>query len=232
MENFQDITAATGITQDKLNVEANVIERLRELFNEPKLDYALYGGTALNMVYFGKRQRISYDIDLKCANLEKCETEFDKIFKHDIKTPKMHRFADKNKINIDLSKKNVDAEPKRMRAESIPYHFGYTAYYADVLTYEYEVLFAEKILAFTNRGVPKDLYDVWVGKDLPFERKRLMQLLINMAHKARTDPRVIIARHHGADTDMGKIDSLVPNLDGKKMYAEVQGFIKELFFEE
>ncbi|MFP3950482.1 MAG: nucleotidyl transferase AbiEii/AbiGii toxin family protein [Candidatus Micrarchaeia archaeon] len=232
MENFQDITAATGITQEKLNVEVNVVSRLRQLFHEPVPGYAMYGGTALNMVYFGKRQRISYDIDLKCENLKKTEKEFGKVFGHEIKTNKMHRFVDENKIKIDLSGKNVDAEPKKMRAESIPFHFGYGMYYADVLTYAYEILFAEKLLAFANRGVPKDLYDVWVGKDMPFERELLLETLVGMANKAKTDPRIIITRHHHVDTDMGKIDSLVPNLDGKKMYAEVQGFIRELFFEE
>lgn len=228
---FSELSISTGISEEKLQVEANLIERMRELFSRHEPGYALYGGTALNMVYFGKKQRISYDLDVRADNFEECEKNFSGLFRHEIKTPKMHRFVDENGIRIDLASGHSGWAPKRRRANAILHYFGFPVYSADILTYDFECLFAEKIMAFTARGLPKDLYDVWLAKSQEFDEKLLLKRISELWDRTETDPRVIITDYHHADTDMGKIDSTIPALDGKEMYAEVKDFIRLLYFE-
>ena len=135
-------------------------------------------------------------------------------------------------VRIDLTKPLIKEKPVEKEAKSILFYYGFSLYSTKVTTYKFEYLFAEKIIAFTERGTTRDLYDVWIAKSLDYNKDKLLKHLLIMANKRKTDPRIIITKHHHADIDMKKVDSLVSKLNGEVMYKEVQDFIRLLFFEE
>jgi predicted nucleotidyltransferase component of viral defense system len=133
-------------------------------------------------------------------------------------------------VQIDLARSYTPAKAEYIKAKSMFDLLGYPLVDAGFRVYPFEVLFAEKLLAFTRRGVAKDLYDSWACIGIEYDRKKFYSWLVRLANRNRVDPRIIATAHHYADTDMGKVDSMLPTLDGKEMYAEVKDFVKVLFF--
>ena len=222
----------TNISKEKLMEEAALLHNLSEMSFLLEDKFVLFGGTALNMFYFGKSQRLSFDIDIKTPKFKETLELLKKKYALELQTKKFYVLRGEHGVKIDLSTDYINEKPARMEPNSIFDVYGYAAYKFRTPVYSFETLFAEKTLALASRGTARDLYDVWVAMSMEYNKEIYLKKLIARGNKANNDPRVMITPHHHVETDMKKVDSLLPNLDGKKMYAEVQGFIKDLFFEE
>ncbi|MBN2121546.1 nucleotidyl transferase AbiEii/AbiGii toxin family protein [Candidatus Micrarchaeota archaeon] len=235
IEGIEDICASlslkTGISREKLIEEAALLHNLAEISSLLENKFVLFGGTALNAFHFGKSQRLSFDIDIKAGNFGETLKLLKKKYPLKLKARKFYVLEGEHGVKIDLSTEYLKEKPGLIGPNSIFHLQGHPIYNFRVPVYSFETLFAEKTLALASRGTARDLYDVWVAMSMEYDEEAYLKKLIKRADKTRTDPRIIITSHHHVDTDMGKIDSMLPNLDGKRMYAEVQGFIKELFFE-
>lgn len=235
IEGMEDICASlslkTGISREKLIEEAALLHNLSEISSLLENRFVLFGGTALNLFHFGKSQRLSFDIDIKAREFGKTLGILKKKYLLKLKARKFYVLEGEHGVKIDLSTEYLEEEPALEKPASIFHLHGHPIYNFRVPLYSFEALFAEKTLALASRGTARDLYDVWVAMSMEYGKEAYMEKLVKRGNETKTDPRIIITSHHHVDTDMGKIDSMLPNLDGKRMYAEVQGFVKELFFE-
>jgi predicted nucleotidyltransferase component of viral defense system len=226
---LRDMAARTGISHEKLDKGYGVLATLRELDGLLGAKAVLFGGTALNLFYFGDKQRLSYDIDLEARNTDSIHALLSKHYRELTRSDIFYRFS-ADGVQIDLARSYTPAKAEYKKAKSMFEILGYPLADAGFRVYPFEVLFAEKMLAFTRRGAAKDLYDAWACIGMEYDSKKFYMWLVRLANRNRVDPRIIATTHHYADTDMGKIDSMLPSPNGKEMYEEVKDFVKALFF--
>jgi len=233
MDNMlKEVNTKTGIPTEKLKKEIKVMNCLGDVFGFAEKKIVLFGGTALNKIFFHEKQRLSYDVDLKCGNFSECLAIFGEKYERVIDSKIFTAFSNKDGVRIDLSKEDFRFKKIKMNAKSFFYYQGFETIAVNVITYEFEVLFAEKILAMSRRGTARDLYDTWIGRWSRLDEKKLLKYLIKLGNKKKVDSRFIITKFHQQDFDMSKLDHPLGKLDGKKMYQEVQDFIKYLFFDK
>lgn len=222
----------TGINPERIGKSYDLLVAMNSLYNSFGDKIILFGGTALNLFYFGKKQRLSYDIDIKSRNTafvySKLKKEHEELPKSDI----FYRFRTKEGIMIDLSRNYYKIKPEKLKANSIFDVTDNKLFDTWFYVYPFEVLFADKILALARRGTARDLYDVKTCMSFDYNKEYFFKTLLHLSDKNKIDPRLIITKHHHSDTDMSMIDSMVPNLNGKVMYEEVEDFIRLLFFDK
>lgn len=171
--NFDELAIMTNIATDRLQRNIETYDAMAKLF--PMLEtedqqIGLYGGTALNKVYFGKKQRLSYDLDLFCYSYETTLSTLKKNGAVQIPSKvasgkgETSRFMFQG-IRLDLwrVKSRPVEEPKKREATDLLYYYNYLIPKVVVPTYSLEYLLAEKTMAMANRNELKDIYDTWMG---------------------------------------------------------------------
>lgn len=194
--NFDTIVSRTGISGEKLRKEIEVMEALQSLMliltNEGE-EFALYGGTALNKIYFGSKQRLSYDIDIESFSYTSTEKLLRKICGLAIPFDKAARFTYKN-VQIDLTKAQMIEEPKLYLAKSLLNFFDYPIASVNVVSYSLEYLMARKTMALLSRMVNKDIYDAWMGFQSMKDKKKYKNYLDKLAVSEKTDIKYLVAQ--------------------------------------
>ncbi len=175
--NFDRLAIATGIATDRLKAGLSTYDAMARLFPMLEVDgheVALYGGTALNKVYFGKRQRLSYDLDIYCYSYESTLKSLRgygavEVPSHTFsKGQKNSRFIFQN-TRLDLWKaggRRAERPAKRVAHDLLEY-FNVLVPPVAVPTYSMEYLLANKTLTMAARAEVKDIYDTWIGLQLP-----------------------------------------------------------------
>lgn len=166
----------TGISTDRLSANLSAYEAMSRLF--PMLEAAgcavgLFGGTALNKIYFGKLQRLSYDIDIFSYSMEKAMLAMKSegaIVRYSGRMPANQKGVsvkmDYLGISVDLVASSFRERPAKMQAYDLLYYYGLPMPPIVVPSYTLEFLLAEKTIALIERNELKDIYDVWVGRSL------------------------------------------------------------------
>ncbi len=160
-----EVSLKTGITQEKLQKEVSnmvALQELTALFASEGQKVALYGGTALNKIYFGNDQRISYDLDIESFAFDKSVSLLKRVSDGEVSHIKAARFVYKG-VQIDLTKARKMEEPSLRKVESILGFFNYPMGSLLVPSYSLEFLLARKTTALLSRMVAKDVYDAWMG---------------------------------------------------------------------
>lgn len=230
-ETLAGIARQTGPPVEGLLRDIYVLERLADLFSVRNPPYALNGGAALNMIHFGETKRVPSDIDLRCDDLEECRRAFSGVFEQ-IKKPvpvEAYCFVDENGIEIDLSQNRFDRSKKRFQATSILCNYGLTQYTADVLSYDFEILFAEKIIALARKKDFKDLYDAYVCMSHEFDRKKLLYFLAEFRDHDEIDPFVIASSSFLLDGGRGGAHHVTSDLNENEILRKVQDFVRGFF---
>lgn len=170
--------------------ERDLCSRTSKLFSQGNEKYALNGGSALNMVH--TRGRIPADIDLRCDDIERVRRAFADRFesippKHT--SVQVYCFVDDNGIVIDLSQ-NI-FERKKMELPARPIGFA-NEKPVRVITYGFEELLAEKLIALSRKADAKDSYDICASLALPVDRGKVLRMIEGMAVAENADPLRIL----------------------------------------
>lgn len=171
--NLDEIAIRTNIATDKLHENLGTYDAMIRLF--PALEVkgqkvGLYGGTAINKIFFGKRQRLSYDLDILCYSYDDTLKVLSKMGAEkmpfaapttETRNARFHYMG----IRLDLweVKGRHIEEPQKREVADILYYFGYLIPKMAVPSYSLEYLLAEKTMAMMNRNELKDIYDTWMG---------------------------------------------------------------------
>ena len=226
-----DLSEKTGLSAEKLWKEISVMDELQKLPSYLP-NAVVFGGTALNKVYFGDSQRLSYDIDIKCRNWQRCSQKLSKVHKIFAKSKEIYGFETNSGIKIELSTSFYNFPIVEREAISLLYYYGYNLAKANIKTYELEVLLAEKIIAFARRGTAKDLFDIWMGINKKPDEKKLISAIEKIRKRQGVNPYVLLMKNHSVDTDMRKIDVNMIGLDGQSMYKQVKEYLTWLFLKK
>jgi predicted nucleotidyltransferase component of viral defense system len=231
-ELLMSVSTRTGIQMEKIKKEILVLQTMPILFNlleNNKQKVGLYGGTALNKIYFGKRQRFSYDLDLLCYDYKKTI----KILS-DNNAKNIGLLSDKraefnyNGIKLDLwSVKKTEEQPRGLQATSLLSFFDYPVVNSFVPSYSLEYLLARKILAMASRSLIKDVYDSWLGLQLLKDRKKFEKYLNKLENIENIDCRKTFKDTIARNTDYYKNKS-VDAINAPKAEAMIKGIIQML----
>lgn len=164
------------ISTDRLSKNIATYTAMSELF--PVLEVAgceigLFGGTAINKIYFGKRQRLSYDLDIFVYNYDKTM----EVLKKNGAKIKYSGIAPMDKkavstrmgyrdIVLDIVNTKDEIRPRRLQAFDLLYYYGGLLPPVVVPSYPLEYLLAEKTMALLERNELRDIYDTWTGMSL------------------------------------------------------------------
>jgi predicted nucleotidyltransferase component of viral defense system len=186
-----DISIKTGIDADKLQRELSVMDAITPIFTllENKgLKAGLYGGTALNKIYFQERQRLSYDLDIFCYDYTKTlKALMENGARASVAADKRGELYYKN-IKLDLwSVKTTLEDPKKCEIKSILAFFGYRIPTVMCPSYNLEFLLAHKIMALSSRNLLKDIYDSWVGLQILKDKKLFLRYLDSLENEKDLD---------------------------------------------
>jgi predicted nucleotidyltransferase component of viral defense system len=165
-----------------------LLSQLREIFEN---DVVLKGGTALNRIYLSKLgvSRFSEDIDLDYLRKDKLDDKIKDIKKHmkdvtkfNVKGPRLlHRtlrfdcyyeneLGTRDRIMVEFYlTKNPYSKRDQMVVKS-PFVETHPTIFS---VYSKEDLLARKIIALYNRMEGKDIYDVFYGIRIEYDRNRL-----------------------------------------------------------
>ncbi len=176
-----EISIKTGIGSDKLQRELSVMDAITPLFTlleNEDLKVGLYGGTALNKIYFKERQRLSYDLDLFCYDYSKTlKLLKDNGAKATVSANVRGELYYKN-VKLDLwAVKKTQEEPKKCEIKSMLAFFGYRIPTVMCPSYSLEFLLAHKIMALSSRNLLKDIYDSWMGLQILTDKKLFLKYL-------------------------------------------------------
>ncbi len=187
-----EIALKTGIASDRIRNNVNTYVAMSKVF--PALeaagqDVGLYGGTALNKVYFGKRQRLSYDLDIFCRDRKAAAAALEKGGARHVKSDvaggrgELLRMEFEG-VQLDIweVKKWIERPAKR-EASDLLYYLGYLVPPVMVPTYSLEYLLAEKAVAMMDRNELKDIYDLWLGLQILKHRENFRKCLRTVARR-------------------------------------------------
>lgn len=187
--NLDEVALTVGISTDKLEKSISTYSAMSEIF--PALETAgiktgLFGGTALNKIYFGKSQRLSYDLDIFAYTYAKTIKELERmgakpVFEGNFpkkKGIKSTRMTYKGIVLDIVDAKSLKEQPTKLQAFDLLYYYGQLISPTTVPSYKLEYLLAEKTMAMLDRNELKDIYDMYTGirllKDIKTYQKNLM----------------------------------------------------------
>ena len=197
----------TGLGIKYLSKEERVshlLKQLDEIFSDKNI--VLKGGTALNRgyLYQQKKGRFSEKIDLDYIeeiSLDKkikiIKKNMNKIVDYKIDKPRLlHRTLrfdciytnqieekDRVKVEFYLSKKNKIANFKKILLQSQYLPVEATNFQV----YFFEELLAQKLIALYRRTEGKDIYDLFYGLELEFDKKEVYDSLKNLFNHYHMD---------------------------------------------
>lgn len=229
-----DMSVKTGIEPKKLRKEIAVMNALQDIFlvlaNEGQ-DAALFGGTALNKIYYGKRQRLSYDLDIDGTNFESTRKIITKVSESSGWLKNTYRSVYKGVV-IDLVKSDNIEKPRMLKARSILEKYGYPITSVAVPSYSLEFLLAKKTMALLSRAVNKDVYDTWIGMQLLQNKKKYLKYLRLLARREKLNLGYMmkLLEHditHGWNMEKEKID-IVERVEIRMIVNDVLLRLREL----
>ncbi len=174
-----------GMQKEKLDKSIatyNAITAIFPLLESNGIKAGLFGGTALNKIYFGRAQRLSYDIDLHCYSYDKTID----VLSRNGATLKYHgriKGIVSTKllfggIELDLVKASgIQERPRPATLTDLLYYFGVPLIPVRVPSYSLEYLLAEKTVAMAERNELKDIYDTWIGLRLLKNKGKYLRYL-------------------------------------------------------
>ena len=194
---FEDkIVLETGLPRTLLLKEWKLLQFLSYFDNaclSSKIEYSLFGGTAINKAYLGKAQRFSEDLDVHVfCSFEKASmivksleaervTGPSRIFR-DFYRWELH-YSDSESgvaddymsIDVMLLERKL-TETTRVRLHSFLEDAGRSfSITASTFTYPPETLIALKLLALQSRAQGKDYYDLYyLLSSVEFERSKVL----------------------------------------------------------
>ncbi len=196
MSNESDINELAlklGISADRFERNMATYRAMTEVFPLLEIEeckVGLFGGTALNKIYFGKEQRLSYDIDIMAYSYDKTVGVLERggaTVKYAGAFPGRETKSTKmlyKGIELDiLSVKRTLEEPKKVLLTDLLFYYGQHMPQIAVHSYSIEYLMAEKLMAMGNRNELKDIYDSWLGTKLLKNKK---QFSIYLKKNAKT----------------------------------------------
>ncbi len=214
---FEDIVSL------KFNLNKEKVKKvkilIKELANIPD-NALLVGGTAINLVYFGKMQRLSYDIDLETKNRKKLREIFSQKYKKIAFTKRMDVF-EKDGIKLDIMD-YLGGKVVEKNVESLFTLVGIPMY-LKVKTLEFEELLARKFIALSNRGTAKDLYDCYVGVLREHDLKKVKSAILRIKKNFHIPLKKYV------DLDLSKVDSVLLKVSGEDAFALVESYLINLF---
>jgi predicted nucleotidyltransferase component of viral defense system len=193
---LEELAVKTGIKSDKLGKEIKVMGALQELtmiFGNENQKIGLYGGTALNKIYFGDRQRLSYDLDIEAFSYKKTAAVIRKVSESEVPFHKTARFIYKE-VQIDFTSAIGMEEPVLCKASSLLSNFGYPIATVNVPSYSLEYLMARKTMALLSRMLNKDIYDAWMGLNIMKDAKKYKLYVKKLVKKENADLNHLIAQ--------------------------------------
>lgn len=191
-----EVSLKTGISQEKLQKEVSNMVALQELgalFASEGQKVALIGGTALNKIYYGKDQRISYDLDIESFTFEKSFALLKKVSETKVAHSISSRFVYKGVI-IDLMRARKMEEPRLRKVESLLSFFNYPMGSLLVQSYSLDFLLARKTAALLARMVAKDVYDTWMGLKILKDTKTYKSYMKRIARADKMNLDYLIAQ--------------------------------------
>ncbi len=176
---------------------SNLLKQINETF--PNENIVLKGGTALNRgyLYQTKKGRFSEDIDLDYLKhiplrqkIQNIKQNIKKIKEFTILKPRLHhrtirfdcqyinQLEEKDRVQVEfyLSEKKIVDKPKKILIQSQYLPVEATNFNV----YSLEELLAQKLIALYRRTEGKDIYDIYYGIDLDFDKKKFYTLLSNL----------------------------------------------------
>ncbi len=194
--NIDEIGLKTGINPDKINKEIQVMDALHNLtilLGNSMQKFGLYGGTAMNKIYFGEKQRLSYDLDIEAYTYMKTKQILTNVSSVTSSFSKADRFTYKN-VQIDLTKATGFEMPKLYTATSLISFFNYPIAEVVVQSYSLEYLLARKTLALLSRVVDKDIYDTWMGLNMVKDIEKYRRYIKKFMQQEHTDSKHLISQ--------------------------------------
>ncbi|MEM3212055.1 MAG: nucleotidyl transferase AbiEii/AbiGii toxin family protein [Candidatus Micrarchaeaceae archaeon] len=169
--NFDEIAVKSGIASDRLREDLRTYEVMSTLFpafEVSGLEVGLYGGTALNKIYFGSRQRLSYDLDIYCTSLTSAVRAVKKLGGSEVNAKEKFEEHERRRlvlsgIAIDLWERKLPEKPLKLQAIDLLYYLGYLVPPVVIPSFSLEYLLANKTIAMADRNELKDIYDTWMG---------------------------------------------------------------------
>ncbi|MBU6391203.1 MAG: nucleotidyl transferase AbiEii/AbiGii toxin family protein [Candidatus Micrarchaeota archaeon] len=196
--NIDQFALRTGINADRLRRNLETYQALAELFpllEASRCKVGMFGGTAINKIYFGKAQRLSYDIDIFAYDYQRTI----KILKENGAFAKYSaavtwsrkvtatKMSFKDVILDVVDAKNIAEQPAKMQAFDLLYYMGQLVPPVVVPSYSLEYLLAHKTLAMLDRHEMKDIYDMWFGIRLMKEKVAYYRELRKLAKQRKTE---------------------------------------------
>ena len=203
--------------------ESWIRNRIADLFSVSNPPYALNGSAALHLIFLGKRT--PSDIDLRCDDIEATRKALGSRFEEIPRktTVPVYGFTDENGVCIDLSQ-NRFARSRRALAVSKESH-GVILPPFTVVSYDFEVLFAEKLIALIRKRDTKDLYDAYCCISHGADFGRVASNLREIGKKDGIEPTAILAPSYGVDARAG-MGALGAEIGVGKMLEKVRAFVR------
>jgi hypothetical protein len=188
------ISARTGLGTKFVSKDDKVSYLLHQMSLWKGIDLALKGGTVLNRRYLGENARFSEDIDIdvfgrppvkgKIALLKECAGGLEGF---EVEGPRMmkltarfdayyvNEFGERDRVMLDAC--FADDSPICARPLTVEViGSGLTGTHPSaVRSYSLEDLLAQKLLALEDRTEGKDVYDLFFGLDLGFDKGSLLK---------------------------------------------------------
>ena|GEM_PF-5673191 len=212
--------------RERFQKELSILKRLSDLFSKPKPAYVLNGSAALHFIFLGKR--IPSDIDLRCDDVEATRKALSNRFEEVPRstTVPVYGFLDENGVLIDLSQNQFLRTRKTFVANPTSPNL-FKDHSTPVFSYDFEVLFAEKLIALTRKRDLKDLFDAHSCLSRPVDLARVMLNLKEIAGVDGIDLLTLASPSYVLDGGLGGV---VPasQTTPEEMLAKVQSFVRSL----
>ncbi len=205
--NLDEFSITLGISTDRLVANLSTYGVMSEIF--PVLEVegckaGLFGDTALNKIYFGKKQRLSYDLDIfaySYKNAIKILLDHGAKISYSGTFPKSKtiiatRMQYKNVILDVVDAKDLKENPKKLQAYDLLYFYNQLVPPVVVPSYTIDYLLAEKTAAMLDRNELKDIYDTWVGTRLLNNGDSYANYLKEIARKRKIKDIVAYSDFH------------------------------------
>ena len=216
------MSSRSALSAGAIQHEAHVLQRLAVLFSEPNPPYVLNGGAAINLIFAGGARRVPTDIDLRCDDLEATRRVFERRYLP-VKKPatvKLHCFVDENGVEMDLTQNRFGGSKRDHTASG-------GGLSTPVKSYDFETLFAEKLLALTRKRDAKDLVDAHACLGIPFDRGCLLRIIHGVGKGDRIDLSALARSSFllDATTSQGHVAATI---SADEMLPELQRFVAGL----
>lgn len=240
IEEYRKLSINAGLPLQFVIKEFAMFELLAKLAGE--IGYPLVGGTAINRIYLNELGRFSEDLDFEVYGKRKITLPEIEGFK--LSGPFVYRrnvrfeYAFGTVLGKDKIRLDFNIKPKTyIKVENMAIRFVSGAAISGVKTLSLEGLIARKILALKRRIEGKDIYDLWMSRNLLDKNK----LLYELARILRTEKinenkddflRGIIEKVENSDVrEFSKTNQYIPTdkrIDWKIGKADVLGFLRGL----